>query len=209
MHIRAAVTESKGAPFAIQEVELDQLRADEVLVRVSAAGICHTDLILISNRSRPVVAGAAAGGARPRGRRRCGGGGAGRFEGRIGRPRRDELRLVWLVPELPAGTPLGMPRVPGRNLGATRPDGSSALARDGRPIHSHFFSQSSFASYAVASECNVTKLDPSIPLEIVAPFGCGIQTRSWNEHRGVRHRHCRAGGRDGRASGRLHHDPRR
>lgn len=42
MHIRAAVTESKGAPFAIQEVELGQLRQDEVLVRVSAAGICHT-----------------------------------------------------------------------------------------------------------------------------------------------------------------------
>ena len=46
MRIRAAVTESKGAPFAIQEVELGELRADEVLVRVSAAGICHSDLIV-------------------------------------------------------------------------------------------------------------------------------------------------------------------
>src|SRR5438309_11724992 len=46
MKIRAAVTESKGAAFTIQEVELEQPRADEVLVRVAAAGICHTDLII-------------------------------------------------------------------------------------------------------------------------------------------------------------------
>ena len=46
MRITAAVTESKGAPFALQELELGDLRPDEVLVRVAAAGICHTDLIM-------------------------------------------------------------------------------------------------------------------------------------------------------------------
>ena len=66
MQITAAVTESKGAPFALQELELGDLRADEVLVRVAAAGICHTDLIM----PRPVVSGAAARRARPRGRGR-------------------------------------------------------------------------------------------------------------------------------------------
>ena len=45
MRITAAVTESQGAPFALAELELGELRADEVLVRVAAAGICHTDLI--------------------------------------------------------------------------------------------------------------------------------------------------------------------
>jgi aryl-alcohol dehydrogenase len=63
-----------------------------------------------------------------------------------------------------------------RNFGGTRPDGSTALSRDGQPIYSHFFSQSSFATHAVATERNVTKVGPSVPLEIVAPFGCGIQT---------------------------------
>jgi aryl-alcohol dehydrogenase len=43
--IRAAVTESKSAPFVVQELELGDLRPDEVLVEVAAAGICHTDLI--------------------------------------------------------------------------------------------------------------------------------------------------------------------
>ncbi|MBV9944420.1 MAG: alcohol dehydrogenase catalytic domain-containing protein, partial [Solirubrobacterales bacterium] len=53
METRAAVTETKGAPFAIQEIALGELRADGVLVRVSAAGICHTDLI-VRDQWRPV-----------------------------------------------------------------------------------------------------------------------------------------------------------
>jgi aryl-alcohol dehydrogenase len=65
----------------------------------------------------------------------------------------------------------------GRNFAAARPDGSTVLkGSDGRAIHSHFFGQSSFASHAVATERNVTRLDPTVPLEVVAPFGCGIQT---------------------------------
>ncbi|MFL5861691.1 MAG: NAD(P)-dependent alcohol dehydrogenase [Solirubrobacteraceae bacterium] len=62
------------------------------------------------------------------------------------------------------------------NSAGVRADGSTALTRGGQPIHSHFFSQSSFATHAVATERNVTKLEPSLPLEIVAPFGCGFQT---------------------------------
>ena len=41
---QAAVVESGGAPFTLVEVELDEPRADEVLVRMTAAGLCHTDL---------------------------------------------------------------------------------------------------------------------------------------------------------------------
>ena len=46
MEIQAAVTDEKGAPIDVQTVELDGLRADEVLVKVAAAGVCHTDLIV-------------------------------------------------------------------------------------------------------------------------------------------------------------------
>jgi aryl-alcohol dehydrogenase len=63
-----------------------------------------------------------------------------------------------------------------RNFGATRPDGSTALSRNGAPVHSHFFGQSSFATHAVAGERNVVKLDADVPFELVAPFGCGVQT---------------------------------
>jgi aryl-alcohol dehydrogenase len=62
------------------------------------------------------------------------------------------------------------------DVGATRPDGTTARSRDGDPVHSHFFGQSSFATHAIAHERNVVKLDPSLPLEVIAPFGCGLQT---------------------------------
>jgi NADPH:quinone reductase-like Zn-dependent oxidoreductase len=55
MRIRAAVTDSKGARFAVQEVELGELRPEELLVRVSAAGICHTDLIIRAPRERSLI----------------------------------------------------------------------------------------------------------------------------------------------------------
>src|ERR1035437_5128400 len=45
MKITAAVVERAGAPFVLQELELGELRDDEVLVRNAASGICHTDLI--------------------------------------------------------------------------------------------------------------------------------------------------------------------
>ena len=46
MRIRAAVLREPGSPVAVEEVELDPPRADEVLVRVAAAGVCHSDLHL-------------------------------------------------------------------------------------------------------------------------------------------------------------------
>ena len=45
MKITAAITEAKGAPFVLGELQLGELRDDEVLVDISAAGVCHTDLI--------------------------------------------------------------------------------------------------------------------------------------------------------------------
>ena len=46
MRITAALSRRADAPFEIAEVELDDPRADEVLVRIGAAGICHTDLAM-------------------------------------------------------------------------------------------------------------------------------------------------------------------
>jgi aryl-alcohol dehydrogenase len=63
------------------------------------------------------------------------------------------------------------------NFAASRPgDGSSALSRPERELHAHFFGQSSFATRSVARERNIVKIDVEIPLEVAAPFGCGIQT---------------------------------
>jgi len=62
-------------------------------------------------------------------------------------------------------------------FGGARLDGSTAtLDGDGEKVHDHFFGQSSFATYALASERNVVKVSRDVPLERLGPLGCGIQT---------------------------------
>jgi aryl-alcohol dehydrogenase len=172
MEIQAAVTESKGAPYAIQPVELSEPQAGEVLVRIAASGICHTDLI-IRDQWYPVPLPAVLGHE-----------GAGVVE-RVGLgvsrvAPGDHVAMSYdscgECPKCLVGKPFNCHDFFARNFGATRPDGSTALAREGEPLHSHFFGQSSFATYAIATERNVVKLDADLPLEVIAPFGCGIQT---------------------------------
>ncbi len=172
MKITAAVTEKAHAPFVLQELELGELRPDEVLVRVAASGICHTDLIM-RDQWYPVPLPAVLGHE-----------GAGVVE-RVG----SAVKLVAAgdrvgmsfdscgsCPTCCTGRPAYCHGFWAHNFAATRSDGTSALSRNGELIHAHFFGQSSFATHAVAGERNVVKLPDSIPFEIAAPFGCGIQT---------------------------------
>jgi aryl-alcohol dehydrogenase len=172
VRIRAAVTESKGAPFELQELELGELRSDEVLVEVAAAGICHTDLIC-RDQWLPVPLPAVLG-----------------HEG-AGVVKEVGAAVTHVAP----GDRVGMTfnscgRCPmclaarstychdifGRNFGAARPDGTTVLSRNGEPVQSHFFGQSSFATHAVATARNVVKLPDGVGFDVAAPFGCGIQT---------------------------------
>jgi len=62
-------------------------------------------------------------------------------------------------------------------FGGARLDGSTAtLDAHGEKVHDHFFAQSSFATYALATESNVVKVGRDAPLEQLGPLGCGIQT---------------------------------
>jgi len=130
METRAAVTESKGAPFAIQEIALGELRADGVLVRVSAAGICHTDLI-VRDQWRPVpmpvvLGHEGAGVVEAVGKailKVAPGGRVAMSYGSCGMCANCEAARPWVCHEFPV-----------RNFGGTRPDGSTALSRGGQPI---------------------------------------------------------------------------
>jgi aryl-alcohol dehydrogenase len=170
--ITAAVTEQKGAPFTLEEVELGDLRPDEVLVRIAAAGICHTDLI-VRDQWYPVPLPAVLGHEGAGVVERVGAGVTGIAPG-------DHVALSYHscghCPCCATGRPSYCHEFFAHNFGASRPDGTSALSRDGEPLHAHFFGQSSFATHSVANARNVVRLDDDIPLEIVAPFGCGIQT---------------------------------
>jgi aryl-alcohol dehydrogenase len=169
MNITAAVVEEKGGPFSLRELELGRIGDDEILVRVEAAGICHTDLIC-RDQWIPVPLPAVLGHE-----------GAGVVEA-VGadvhaiRPG-DHVAMSYDCCGSCATCSRGLGAYCHsffeHNFAAARPaDGSSVLG----PVHAHFFGQSCFATHAVARERNVVKLDAGTPLDVVAPFGCGIQT---------------------------------
>jgi aryl-alcohol dehydrogenase len=173
MKITAAVVERRGAPFVLQELDLGYLRDDEVLVRNIASGICHTDLIC-RDQLYPVPLPAVLGHE-----------GAGIIEAvgtgvtnfAIG----DRVAMSYdscgTCPTCSRALEFYCHEFFEYNFAASRPaDGSSVLSRDGATVNAHFFGQSSFATESVARERNIVKLDDTIPFEIAAPFGCGIQT---------------------------------
>jgi aryl-alcohol dehydrogenase len=173
VRITAAVTEAKGAPFLLAELDSSDLRPDEVRVRIAAAGICHTDLIC-RDQWLPVPLPAVLGHE-----------GAGVVDA-IG------LAVTKVAPGDRVGLtfsscgacsacliakPSYCHHFWEHNFAASRPvDGSTVLTRAGKPVHAHFFGQSSFATHAVATERNVVKLPDGMALDVAAPFGCGIQT---------------------------------
>ena len=79
-------------------------------------------------------------------------------------------------PSCIAGKPAYCHQLYQHNFLGTRPDGSTALSRDGKIVHGHFFAQSSFGTYALALERNTVKVREDAPLWLLGPLGCGVQT---------------------------------
>ncbi|MGP4112788.1 NAD(P)-dependent alcohol dehydrogenase [Streptomyces sp. 4N509B] len=170
---RAAVVEEAGAPFTVQEVTLDEPRPTEVLVRMVAAGLCHTDLLV------------RAAGAPFRLPGVLGHEGAGVVE-RVGSAVTsvepgDQVVLSFTSCGACVGCRDGHPAycaswMAHNLLAGTRVDGSATLSRDGRPLGGRFFGQSSFAEYALADERSVVRVGPDADLAVLAPLGCGVLT---------------------------------
>jgi aryl-alcohol dehydrogenase len=170
MQTLAAVCRAANAPVRIETLQLDAPRADEVVVRVVAAGVCHTDLFAPLRFPLPAVFGHE---------------GAGIIEkvgAAVTRVRRgDRVAMTFgscgrcqnCLTEQMAACEVGHHL----QFSGEREDGSTTL-RDasGATVHGAFFQQSSFATYALATERNVTKLPDAMPLELAGPLGCGIQT---------------------------------
>ncbi|MFF8190894.1 NAD(P)-dependent alcohol dehydrogenase [Streptomyces bobili] len=170
---RAALVESGGAPFTLSEVVLDDPAPHEAVVRLVAAGLCHTDLSVASGglpfplpgvlghegagvveAVGPAVTGVAPGDHVVLSFTSCG---ACR-ECHGGHP---AYCASWL--------PLNL-------LGGRRADGTATVSRDGVALGGHFFGQSSFAERALVDERSLVKVDPEVPLTSIAPLGCGVQT---------------------------------
>jgi aryl-alcohol dehydrogenase len=173
MRVAAATIEEVRAPLRVEELEIDEPRAGEALVRIVATGVCHTDAIAQEGDFPYPFPGV------------LGHEGAGVVEA-VG----DGVTKVAPGDPVVIGWPFcgecrncleGQPRYCvqiGPMVGrGTRADGSTAWRRlDGSPIHSHFFGQSSFATYAITDAKTLVKMPADMPLELVGPLACGLAT---------------------------------
>jgi S-(hydroxymethyl)glutathione dehydrogenase/alcohol dehydrogenase len=173
LKIRAAVLEQFGKPLNVTEVDLAEPRAGEVLVRLEACGVCHTDMYTASGADpsgyTPTVLGHE---------------GAGIVE-ELGEDVTSVAvgdRVVTLfspqcrecVHCLSPDTNLCLAIREQQNLGYL-PDGTARLSRDGEPIR-HFMGTSTFAQYTVMPEIALAKVSPEAQPDRAALFACGLST---------------------------------
>jgi aryl-alcohol dehydrogenase len=171
MRITAAVAREAGQPFTIEELDLDEPRADEVLVEIHAVGLCHTD-IAIRDQWMPMPLPAVLG--------HEGAGVVAAVGSDVDKVEPgDKVVLTFgscgRCGLCTSGHPAYCLELLARNVGGSRLDGTNALHCEGG-MHGFFFSQSSFATHAVATERNVVKVGQDADLDLVGPLGCGIQT---------------------------------
>jgi aryl-alcohol dehydrogenase len=171
---RAAVLRGFDQGFSLEDIALADLRADEVLVEIAGAGMCHTDLLPrvpeMGSALAPVVLGHEGSGVVTE----VGAAVTGVCPG-------DHVLLSFAscgaCRECLQGGPAYCEEFSLRNTSGAYPDGSTgAVDADGNPVRNRWFGQSSFARHAVASHRDVVVVDPELPLELLGPLGCGIQT---------------------------------
>lgn len=176
MLVRAAVVREPNGSFVIEDLVLDDLRPDEVRVRLAATGVCHTDAV-VRDQIYPTPLPAVLGHE-----------GAGTVESVgaavTGIAPGDHVVLTvdscGHCPQCATGKPTYCSDLYPRNFGGRRPDGTTALRPGpGLPpdeISSAFFGQSSFATHANVSSRAAVPVPKDIPLSLLGPLGCGIQT---------------------------------
>ncbi|MFI6069951.1 NAD(P)-dependent alcohol dehydrogenase [Micromonospora sp. NPDC051227] len=175
MRTRAAVAQGPVKPFTFAELELDKPRDDEVLVRIVATGICQTDAHARNGHipsPQPIVLGHEGAGVVEQI-------GAAVTELQPG----DHVVLSYQscghCPQCLTGHPSYCDQAYAANFGGSRLDGTIGIHRPNSAadkVHGHFFGQSSFATYALSTWRNTVKVDKDVPLELLGPLGCSLQT---------------------------------
>lgn len=177
--MKAAVLRGADQPFVIEDITLGALLPSEILVKIVGVGVCHTDLlprlsvgegIFFGDSMVPVVLGHEGSG----------------IVAEVGsavtqvKPG-DHVLLSYdacgFCDRCLSGAPAYCVEFQERNMHGKNVDLSvSATDADGVPVANRFFAQSSFAEFAITTERNTVKVDPSLPLELLGPLGCGLQT---------------------------------
>ncbi len=165
----AAVLRDPRTEFNIEPVELDDLRAGEVLVRIQACGVCHTDSYAMSALPVPSVLGHE---------------GAGVIE-QVGAGVRGFTPGDTVIVSYPScgncancqtQRPFICEQIIDLKFKGCRNDGSQPVRVGGGPITSAFFQQSSFARHAIALANNLIKVEPRWSPQILASLPCGVLT---------------------------------
>lgn len=171
--VTAAVARENRAPLSLEQLELDDIRDDEVRVRMVATGVCHTDAVVRDGGAPtplPAVLGHGGTGVVEQ---------VGKAITTVGPGDHVVLAAAYCATcrQCRAGRMAYCENLFAQDFGGRRADGSSALsAADGTPVSSHFFGQSSFSTHANVVESSIVRVDPSVPPEVLAPMGCGINT---------------------------------
>jgi aryl-alcohol dehydrogenase len=172
MRTRAVLVDGPGGDFTLTELEVDGPRAGEVLVRIVASGLCHTDVSLRDTLPAEMFP------------RVFGHEGAGVVEevgdGVHGIGVGDHVVLslasCGTCARCRAGQVGYCDQTLVLNYLGTRLDGSTTYTRDGAPVFASFLGQSSFAEHAVVNATSCVVVDPGLDLVRAAPYGCGFQT---------------------------------
>jgi len=176
MDIKAAVVFEQSGAFSMEKLQLSDPNDEEVLVKIVGTGICHTDLgaremhlPIPPERALPGVFGHEGAGV------------VEKVGARVTKVKPgDHVALSWdccgTCTSCRSGNETYCMNFFLHNFNGARPDGTPTLRKGDQVIHGAFFRQSSFADYALARERNVVKVREDVPLEIIGPLGCGIQT---------------------------------
>jgi aryl-alcohol dehydrogenase len=172
MRTTVAVVNEQGGDFSLEEVDLEGPRADEVLVRVVATGLCHTDITMkgfLPAEMFPNVFGHEGAGVVEEV-------GADVSGIEVGDHVVMSFRSCRTCARCTAGLVGYCESTLLLNYMGLRMDGSTSYTRDGSPVFGSFFGQSSLSRHAIAYADNCVVVDTSLDLTRLAPYGCGFQT---------------------------------
>ena len=168
----AAIARGSSDPLTFEQVSLQSPKEDEVLVKIVATGVCHTDLVCLHQGlpvPLPIVLGHEGAG----------------IVVEVGSAVLDlspgdhvvlSFNSCGECPSCESELPSYCYSFMENNFSGCRGDGSGTMEQNGEPVNANFFGQSSFATMAIANVRNTVKVRKDLPLEILAPLGCGIQT---------------------------------
>ena len=176
----AAIVRDHHGGFGLESALLDPPRSDEVLVRIVATGLCHTDILVrdgIMPVPFPIVLGHEGAGTIIA----VGSAVTDLMPG-------DPVILTYLscghCRQCEGGSTASCAHIRDLCFSGARPDGSHALrGGEGEALNDRFFGQSSFATHCIANRRNVVKVSAEAPLELLGPLGCGVMTGAgtvWN-----------------------------